>query len=92
MATGKEHLAGTDESIKELDEKARTLLIDVIEKGRMNFIDASSILSDIISVENPMLSKSAHPTPPVPNHGCAAGCASGCYLNCVAGCSCPHPM
>ena len=90
MATGKEHLAGTDESIKELDEKARTLLIDVIEKGRMNFIDASSILSDIISVENPMLSKSAHPGN---NVGCVSGCLVNCHaVNCVAGCACPHPV
>ncbi len=47
MPINKGPLAESDEKIKELDEKARAVLIDVIEKGCLNFMDVANILSQI---------------------------------------------
>ncbi len=80
ITTGEESLAGSDEQIKELEERAKCILVDIIEKGCLNFIDIANILSQI-TIDTALLSKNK-------DRGCVDDCRGGCNVNCVNGCAC----
>ncbi len=79
MSNNKAPLAESDERIKKLDEKARAVLIDVIEKGCLNFMDVANILSQITEGTETIFAR---------NTGCHPTYNGGCNSNCVKGCAC----
>jgi hypothetical protein len=73
----------TEEAEAELSDKMKKLLLEVIDKGRINFEHGTDILSEIIGRNQPVNSRCKNCI--VDCNGCNSVC-SGC--NSAVGCAC----